>query len=142
MFQADDTGDFHKVCASDKRVVTAVQLAYDKYTQVIEGIMEDLLRLGEVDKAESQIIEQEGTLFKIDFGIVYIPAENELDCVALVLENLAEEFEVKNVVCDCCQEKDAPNNTVMNSEYIIAIKACFYYQRASLDFNIKQYSHF
>lgn len=112
MFQTDISGEFHEVFAPEELITTAVQLAYDKYTKAIQGIMDDLLRLGEINKVESRNVVLEGTLFKINFGIVYIPDGDILDCVTLVLENLAKVFEVKSVVCDCCQEKDTSKNTV------------------------------
>lgn len=97
---------FRKVNTNEERVVTAVELAYVEYTEFLEGIMKNL-RLGEIIKAENKIVVHEGILFEINFEIDYVPAGVKMECVTSVLEDLAKVFDVKNVSCDCCVEKDA-----------------------------------
>lgn len=107
----NSTVGFHKLNISEERVVVAVQLAYDEYLEFLKGIMEIDLRLGEINRAESNVIEHEGTLLNINFKIVYVPSGDKMDCNTTVLESLAKVFEVKNVACDCCPEKVGSKNT-------------------------------
>lgn len=111
MFQADFIGGFHEVRTNEERAVAAVHIAYDEYTTFLQGIINDLrLRLGVINKAEKEILEHEGILYKINFEIVYVPAGDTMDCNALILENLAKAFDVKNVSCDCCQDPSNKTN--------------------------------
>lgn len=105
MFQEDNTSGVHIVSTSDQRVITAVQFAYNAYAKFLEGIREDIY-LGKINKAEYENVENKGTLFKIKFEIIYIPAEDIMDCDTMVLEDLVQGFDVKNVSCNCCRDKD------------------------------------
>lgn len=118
---------FHKVNTSDERVVAAAQLAYDELLDFIGGTKESF-SLGKINEAESKITENEGTDFLLDFEIYYVPTGGIMDCVGIVQENFTKAFEVKNVSCECCRQKDDLETTnVRNSKYIIVIKARFHY---------------
>lgn len=97
--------DINLMNPRNERVMTAVQLAYNEYMKYLDKIKYDL-RLGKINNAVSEIIANEGTLFKIKFEIVYKPDGDTMDCNTTVLENFAKAYEVKNVSCDCCQEID------------------------------------
>lgn len=112
MFQTDITIGIHELSTSEERVVAAVNLAYNEYISFLVGIMDDL-RLGEINKAESENVEHKGTLLSIKFEIEYIPAGDTMECNTVVLENFAEALEVKNVTCDCCKEEDSEMKNVI-----------------------------
>lgn len=99
-------GCFHKLRNVEERVVTATQFAYDEFIDYIEGNEEDF-NLGEINKAESEFIESEGTYFKITFEIDYIPNQDIMECDTTVLQNLEKAYEVQNVTCDCCLDQYA-----------------------------------
>lgn len=130
LFQADFTGGFHEVSTNEERIVAAVHTAFNEYTTFLHGIIKDLhLSLGVINKAEKEILEYEGTLYKTNFEIVYIPAGDTMDCNALILENFAQAFDVKNVSCDCCQDPSKKTNVMkFHIIYTTAITACFHYR--------------
>lgn len=117
MFQTNNTDAFHNdteksvntddcvytVNTSKSRMVAATRLAYDEFIDFLGGLTE-YFRPGEIKEVESRNIENEGTRFKIKFEIDYIPDGVTMDCVTIVLEYLANTFEVQNVTCDCCVE--------------------------------------
>lgn len=117
----DIKGGFHRVNTSEERVVAATQVAYDELIEFIGGIKENFSP-GKINYAKSGIIDNQGTQFKINFEIFYVPTGNTMNCVAVVLENSKKAFEVKNVSCECCNEEDDSKITnVRSNKYIIVI---------------------
>lgn len=112
MFQTDITFGIQELSTSEERVVAAVNLAYNHYRKFLVGIMDDL-RLGEINKAESENVEHKGTLLKIKFEIEYVPAGDIIECNTIVLENLTKALEVKNVSCDCCKDEASEMKNVI-----------------------------
>lgn len=112
MFQTDNTDGFNDVSTTDGSVLAAAQLAYDEYIDFIPGIKHEA-RFAEVHKAASQIDQQKGTYYKINFRIEYVPTENKIDCDTIVLEDLTKAIIVQNVECDCCLNWDITNPIIL-----------------------------
>lgn len=113
----DNSGCLHEARTNEQRVTAAVQLAYDVFMEYIEAIKDDF-RLGEINNAETKIIENVGTYFKINFEIGFLPVRDTLDCVTIVLESLDKSYDVINVICDCCLDQDtsALSNVIENND--------------------------
>lgn len=104
MFQAREEEEiFQTLNTSDENIVKAAQLAYDEYMSFLEMIKDDTRLVG-VTAAESRLVDDKGTEFKIYFGIQYTPNESRIDCETLVHEDLEKQLDVLSVSCGCCLE--------------------------------------